>query len=336
MTQDSSLKQRVAFALDKVGMLAVLLVLYITFSFTVDGFFTIKNFGQMHWSKIPPLALSPAPCSSAWPRATPSLSVGTLVPCAGAVTAIAVQKFGFMGPYPAMALGILCGMVFGAGVGFVNGVVVAKAKINPLITTLATMQILKTLTYVIAGGVPVSITNDPFNAMARLSFPDIRTADGILIFQMTFPVWFCLACFLLFGFLMARTTFGRNTLAVGGNEEAARLAGIHVDRVKIAIFVLQGLVTAGAGILIASRLSSAQLDVEQGLELRVIAACVLGGVSLTGGIGGMSHVIAGVFIMGVVEKAMGLKDIPPFWRQGVSGAILLAAVTSTTCTSSNA
>jgi L-arabinose transport system permease protein len=99
-----------------------------------------------------------------------------------------------------------------------------------------------------------------------------------------------------------------------------------VNRVKITIFVMQGIVAALAGVILASRLTSGQPKSSEGLELQVISACVLGGVSLSGGVGKMSFVIAGVFIMGVVQNAMNLKQIDPFWQYVVSGAILLAAV----------
>jgi L-arabinose transport system permease protein len=141
------------------------------------------------------------------------------------------------------------------------------------------------------------------------------------------PVWLCAACFCLFGFLLDRTTFGRNTLAIGGNEEAAHLAGVPVVRLKVLIFTIQGIVAAFAGIVLASRMTSGQPKSSEGFELEVIAACVLGGVSLTGGVGRMSFVLAGVLIMGVVQNAMSLLNIDSFYQYVVRGAILLAAVT---------
>ena len=126
--------------------------------------------------------------------------------------------------------------------------------------------------------------------------------------------------------LLSRTVFGRDTLAIGGNEEAARLAGIPVVRIKIAIFVLQGLVAAFAGIVLAARMTSGQPKVAEGFELVVISACVLGGVSLTGGVGSMGAVIAGVLIMGIVQNAMNLLNVEPFWQYVARGLILLGAV----------
>ena len=125
---------------------------------------------------------------------------------------------------------------------------------------------------------------------------------------------------------MNRTIFGRNTLAIGGNAEAARLAGIGVARTKIIIFTLQGMMAGFAGVILASRMTSGQPATAQGLELQVISACVLGGVSLTGGVGTITGVIVGVLIMGTVQNAMNLLNIAPFYQYVASGSILLAAV----------
>ena len=126
--------------------------------------------------------------------------------------------------------------------------------------------------------------------------------------------------------MLNRTVFGRDTLAVGGNAEAAHLAGIPVARVKIVIFTLQGMMAAFAGIVLASRMTSGQPNASLGFELEVISACVLGGVSLTGGIGSMGFVIAGVLIMGIVQNAMNLLNVPTFYQYVARGLILLAAV----------
>ena len=145
-------------------------------------------------------------------------------------------------------------------------------------------------------------------------------------FGLPAPIWLTVACLVVFGLLLNKTTFGRNTLAIGGNEEAARLAGVPVVRTKIIIFVLSGLVSAAAGIIRASRMTSGQPMTSIGYELIVISACVLGGVSLKGGIGKISYVVAGILILGTVENAMNLLNISPFSQYVVRGVILLAAV----------
>jgi L-arabinose transport system permease protein len=319
--------------LEQAGMLAVLVALVIVCSVAVPGFFSAQNLDSLLLAVSTVGMIS---CTMLFCLASGNfdLSVGTIVPCAGVVAAVVMNQSG------SITLGIGAGLAFGAAVGLLNGVVVAKFKINPLITTLATMQIVKGLAFIFSGGRSVGVTKPAFINLGNAAFPVIKQAAGRLVFQspfgdvvhgkvvfqLTSQVWICLACFLSFGFLLRRTTFGRNTLAMGGNEEAARLSGIAVDRVKIMIFVMQGLISALAGIVLAARMTSGQPKSSEGLELQVISACVLGGVSLTGGVGAMSFVIAGVFIMGVVQNAMNLKNLDPFYQYVVNGSILLAAV----------
>jgi len=214
-----------------------------------------------------------------------------------------------------IALGVGAALGLGALVGFINGFVVAKLKINALITTLATMQIVRGFGFIISGGTAVGIGLEDFFGLGNSAFLGVPT-----------PVWITAACFALFGFILNRTVFGRDTLAVGGNSEAAHLAGIAVTRVKIAIFTAQGVMAAFAGIVLSSRVTSGQPNTSQGFELEVISACVLGGVSLTGGVGSMAFVIAGVLIMGIVQNAMNLMNVSTFYQYVARGLIMLAAV----------
>lgn len=319
------MKKTFAYWMEELGMLVVLLGLVLFCALTVPNFFTVTNLDSLLLAVSTVGMIS---CTMLFCLASGNfdLSVGTLVPCAGVMTAVVINKTAGMNPYVSIIIGIAAGLGIGALVGLVNGWIVAKAKINPLITTLATMQIVKGLAFIISDGKSVGISNESFASIGNAAFPVFAEPSGKVIFQITSQVWICIACFAIFGFLLRRTIFGRNTLAIGGNEEAARLAGISVDRVKIIIFVVQGIVSALAGVILASRLTSGQPKSSEGLELQVISACVLGGVSLTGGVGKMSFVIAGVFIMGVVQNAMNLKEIDPFYQYVVSGAILLAAV----------
>jgi L-arabinose transport system permease protein len=214
-----------------------------------------------------------------------------------------------------VSLGILAGITAGGVVGLLNGFVIAQLGINALITTLASMQIVRGLAFIVSDGKAVGVQKEGFFNLG------IGSMAGIPV-----PVWVMLACFVIFGVLLNRTVFGRNTLAIGGNAEAARLAGIRVTRSKIIIFSLQGLIAGLAGVILAARMTSGQPNTAQGLELQVISACVLGGVSLTGGVGTMLGVVVGVLIMGVVNNAMNLRNVPPFYQYVASGGILLAAV----------
>lgn len=292
----------------RAGMLVVLAILFAGCAVFVPNF--------LSWVNMQGLLLSVSTvglvaCTMLFCLASGNfdLSVGSVVAASGVIAAEVMSSTS------SVTLGVLAGLASGAFVGFANGAVVAKAGINPLITTLASMQIVRGAAYIASDGKAVGIAHESFFALGSSQFVGLPV-----------PVWICLASFIVFGLLLERTTFGCNTLAIGGNEEAARLSGIAVDRVKIAIFTLQGLMAAFAGIVLASRMTSGQPTASQGFELEVISACVLGGVSLTGGIGSMSSVIAGVMIMGIVQNAMNLMNVPPFYQYVARGLILLGAV----------
>lgn len=238
-----------------------------------------------------------------------AVSMSGMVACSGVACAVGINAT------ESIPLGILAGLSVGLVFGLINGIVVAKFKINALITTLATMQMARGVGYIISDGKAVGIVEEGFFELGNSALLGIPT-----------PIWLTAVCFVLFGLLLNKTTFGRNTLAMGGNEEAARLAGVNVVRTKIIIFTMTGLIASLAGIILASRMTSGQPMTSIGFELVVISACVLGGVSMKGGIGKISYIIAGVLILGLMENAMNLLNISPFAQYVVRGLILLAAV----------
>ncbi len=294
--------------LEQLGMLLVLLVMVGACMLFVPNFAGLENLKGI---LLQVSTVGIVSCTMLFCLASGNfdLSVGTLIPCGGVVAALVTNYTGSYVTGIAAALGV------GAFVGLFNGVVVGAIRINPLITTLATMQMVKSFTLVVSDQRAVGVANDWFSVVGSSRLIGLQT-----------PVWIWLAFTVFFGVLLGRTTYGRNTLAIGGNEEAARLAGVPVLRTKILIFVTQGIVAAFAGTVLASRMTSGQPKSSEGIELEIIAACVLGGVSLTGGVGKMSFVIAGVLIMGVVQNAMNLLNIGSQYQYAVRGFILLSAV----------
>ncbi len=293
---------------DTYGMLLVFLVLFIACSALVPNFLSFQNMRGLG------LAVSLAGmvgCGMLFCLAAGDfdLSVGSVVACAGVACATVINMTN------SVTMGVLAGVATGLVFGFLNGVIVAWLGINALITTLASMQIARGMAYIISDGKAVGVSEESFFALGNTNW-----------FGLPAPVWITVICFAVFGFVMRRTLFGRNTLAIGGNEQAARLAGVNVVRNKIAIFTLSGVISAFAGVVLASRMTSGQPMTSLGLELTVISACVLGGVSLKGGVGKISYVVAGVLILGTVENAMNLLNISPFAQYVVRGLILLAAV----------
>ena len=294
--------------LDKAGMLLVLALVIILCSVFVPNFLSVINFTNVGLT-VTTIGIISCTMLLCLASGDFDLSIGSIVAFAGVICAVVITRT------ESIMAGITVALLLGAIVGLVNGFVVAKLGINALITTLATMQIVRGLAFITTDGKTVGVTQPGFYSLGTGAFL------GVPI-----PIWIMIACFVVFGFLLSRTTFGRNTLAIGGNSEAARLAGIPVVRTRVIIFTLQGLFSAFAGIILASRMASGQPNIGIGLELQVISACVLGGVSLTGGIGNIWYVIAGVLIMGVVENAMSLLNLPTFYQYVVRGSILLAAV----------
>jgi L-arabinose transport system permease protein len=303
-----NLKSRLQSLWDNAGMLVVFLILFTTLSIFVPNFFSLINMKGLALSVS---MVGMVSCTMLFCLASGhfDLSVEAIVAASGVLAAVVINSTG------SIFLGILAGLLGGALVGFINGIVIAKFKINALITTLATMQIVRGLGYIISGGQAVGVRESAFYALGNADFLGIPV-----------PVWITIACFAIFGFVLNRTIFGRNTLAIGGNEEASRLAGINTDRIKILIFTIQGIISAFAGIILASRMTSGQPMTSQGFALEAISACVLGGVSLSGGIGTMTGVIVGVLIMGTVQNAMNLSNIPAFYQYVARGLILLGAV----------
>jgi len=293
---------------DSAGMLLVLAVLLLVCSLGVDNFLTATNLRGLALavSTIGMISCTMMFCLAAGDF---DLSVGSVVAFAGVLGATVMNATGSVAAGAAAALGS------GALIGFVNGVFVARLGINALITTLASMQIVRGLGFIASDGRAVGIRTDAFFALGNSAW-----------FGVPAPVWLTVLCFVVFGVLLNQTIFGRNALAIGGNKEAAHLAGVPVTRIKIVIFTLQGMVAAFAGLVLAARMTSGQPNTSQGLELEVISACVLGGVSLSGGVARLGSVVAGVLIMGVVQNAMNLLNIPPFYQYVARGCILLAAV----------
>jgi L-arabinose transport system permease protein len=294
--------------LGRSGMVLVFTALFAILSLCVPNFFSTRNLqglllsvsliGGISVTMMLVLALGEV-----------DLSVASIVAFTGVVASLSISAA------HSVAAGIFTGVLAGAAVGLFNGVVIAKLRVNSLIATLATMEMVRGLAYIVSHGDAAIISEESF----------FRLGAGSL-FGIGVPIWENFALFLLFGWLLNYTVFGKNVLAIGGNREAARLAGIAVARIKIIVFVMQGIVAGLAGVLLAARMSLGDPKTSQGLELGVISACVLGGVSLAGGVASISGVLVGVLIMGSVQNAMSLLNVPTFYQYLIRGAILLLAV----------
>ncbi|MFA9457328.1 ribose ABC transporter permease [Halalkalibacter sp. AB-rgal2] len=239
------------------------------------------------------------------------LSVGSILAFSGAVTASLIAS----GVDPVLA--VLIGLIVGTILGAFNGFVIAKGKVAPFIATLATMTIYRGLTLFFTGGQPISgIGDSSFFAMIGRGY----------FFGIPMPAVTMMLAFVVLYLILKKTTFGRRVYAVGGNEEAAILSGISASRIKIYVYSLTGFLSALAGVILTSRLSSAQPTAGQMYELDAIAAVVLGGTSLTGGRGWIVGTLIGALIIGVLNNGLNLLGVSSFFQQVVKGSVILLAV----------
>jgi ribose transport system permease protein len=246
------------------------------------------------------------------------LSVGTLMTFCAVMAGVVLTYWGL--PLP---LGILAAILAGALSGFVSGVLIAKLKIPPFIATLGMMMLLKGLSLVISGTRPIYFNDTPdFPVISQESllgwfFPALPIPNAVLIL-------FLVA--VLASVVLNRTMLGRYTFALGSNEEAVRLSGVNVDFWKIVVYAVNGGICGIAGLLIASRLNSAQPALGQGYELDAIAAVVIGGTSLAGGTGTILGTIIGAFIMSVLTNGLRIMSVAQEWQTVITGIIIIAAV----------
>lgn len=246
------------------------------------------------------------------------LSVGTLMTFCAVIAGVILTYLGLPLPF-----GIIGAIAAGAASGFASGTFVAKLKVPSFIATLGMMLILKGLSLVISGTRPIYFNETPgFSEISRGSligqvFPALPIPNGVLIL-------FLVA--IGTSFILGRTLLGRYAFALGSNEEATRLSGVNTDFWKIAIYSLTGAICGIAGLLIASRLNSAQPALGFGYELDAIAAVVIGGTSLSGGRGTVLGTLIGVLIMAVLVNGLRILSVDQEWQTVVSGSIIILAV----------
>jgi ribose transport system permease protein len=239
------------------------------------------------------------------------LSVGSILALSGAVTATLLAA----GVDPVLA--VAAGLAVGAILGAFNGLIISKGKVAPFIATLATMTIFRGLTLMFTDGKPVTGLGDStfFQMLGKGYFMGIPV-----------PAITMMISFVILYLILKKTTFGRRVYAVGGNEEAAILSGIKADRIKIYVYSLTGFLSALAGVILMSRLNSAQPTAGSMYELDAIAAVVLGGTSLTGGRGWIVGTLIGALIIGVLNNGLNLLGVSSFFQQVVKGGVILLAV----------
>ena len=284
-------------------------------------FFSIASPNFLQWSNFIGILLSTAVIGILALGATfviitggIDLSVGTVMTLSSVLTGLIVVSADLP-----IVLGVIGGIATGALCGMLCGVAITKLQIPPFIATLAMMMIAKGLALVLSDATPIYFTDYPTFSKIALGniIPGVDIPNAVILF-------FILG--IIAAVILSKTILGRFNFAIGSNEEATKLSGINVDRWKIAIYGLAGTFTGIAGVIMASRLNSAQPALGQGYELEAIAAVVIGGTSLSGGKGTIVGTIIGALIMSVLTNGLRVLSIPQEWQTVVVGIVIIFAV----------
>ena len=290
------------------GIVIALIILCTVFAIANSRFLSLANFMNI-FQQVAVVAIAAFGMTWVILLGEIDLSVGSIIAVAGMVGA---QSLALGTGFPAA---LLITIIAGAILGAVNGLLTARLLLPSFIVTVATMSIYRGLVSLPTGGAPLMISDPNWQAIGASHFLGVPLI-----------IWILLVLFLANHIALSMTVFGRETYLTGGNREAALYSGIRVDRIKIIIFTISGVMSAIAGILLSSRLYSAQTNAGLSYELDAIAAAVLGGTSLSGGVGTMPGTLIGALIIGVLNNGMNMLSVPYFYQLIVKGVVIIIAV----------
>ena len=290
------------------GIVIALIILCTVFTIANSRFLSLANFMNI-FQQVAVVAIAAFGMTWVILLGEIDLSVGSIIAVAGMVGA---QSLALGTGFPAA---LLITIIAGAILGAVNGLLTARLLLPSFIVTVATMSIYRGLVSLPTGGAPLMISDPNWQAIGASHFLGVPLI-----------IWILLVLFLANHIALSMTVFGRETYLTGGNREAALYSGIRVNRIKILIFTLSGVMSAIAGILLSSRLYSAQTNAGLSYELDAIAAAVLGGTSLSGGVGTMPGTLIGALIIGVLNNGMNMLSVPYFYQLIVKGVVIIIAV----------
>lgn len=289
-------------------ILLAFIVMFIAFSASADGFLSSGNMvnilRQSSTEMIVAMGMTFVLLTGGI-----DLSVGKVAMLCGTISATLM-----VGGTP-IWLSIAAGLLVGVLCGFINGFVSAKLNIPPFIATLAMMNVAEGTALVYCGGRQINGLPDGFKFIGRGYLLGIPVA-----------VWIMLVVIIVWQTILSRTTYGRKMIAIGGNQDVARLSGIRVTPVKISVYMISGLMAAMTGLIYTARLASSQPTLGNGLEMNAIAAAVLGGTSLSGGRGSVAGTIIGAFFLATMSNGLNLLGVSSFWQMIIKGCIIVVAV----------
>ena len=291
-----------------LGLVGILILLVLLFSVLSRYFFQMKNFLDIGRA-VSVQGITAAGMTIGLIAGAFDLSIASVMAASGVLVAMLLQH-----GMP-LAVAMLAGILLGVVVGLLNGLIVTRLRINPLITTLGTMSIVRGVAFLATGGVSLSINNDAFRFVGRGRLATVPA-----------PFVFMLIIFIIVYIVLGYTQFGRYVYAIGGNPVASRLAGINVNKWRLVIYVIVAASAGLSGVVLASLMGTAMPNAAQGYELNVIAAVILGGASLAGGAGTIQGTLVGILILGVLSNGLVLLNVQTYYQMIAQGFVLLAAV----------
>ena len=295
---------------DKLILIAALIIVFILFTSLNKNFFSWTNIVNLlvAASLVGLVAIGHTYLIIAGQN---DLSAGSLAALCGVVAALLVSKGMPFG------ISVLITITVGALVGVFNAWMVNCIKLEAFIATLVTQTIVRGFAYILCDGKPVAISNSTFLYIGKVRF-----------FTIPLSLWIMLIAVLIFGFILAKTKFGRGIYAIGGNMDAARLAGLNPRRLILWCYIMMGVLCAVGGTIFAARMNSGQPAACVNLEFDAITAVVLGGVSFTGGVGNMFGSFLGILLIQAFNTGLTMVNVPSFWQYVARGGLLLFALTS--------
>ena len=297
------------FSIESIGIYVFLVALISFFSLMTRAFLTFDNFIVI-LRQVSIIGISAFGETFVVIAGGIDLSVGSIVALSGVISASFAKFLNVPVPFS-----FLAGIAAGCVCGLLNGTLATRVKIPPIIVTLGTLTIIRGIAFIIVGG--HTVFGMPVN---------YRVLGRSYIGFIPIPVFIMVAIFAIFFIILNNLSFGRYVYAIGSNEEAAVISGINVNKIKTVVFLLCGLMAGIGGAILSSRLDSGQAATAQGLELDVLTAVVLGGVSISGGKGRLESVFVGVLIIGILANGMILLNIQHFYQLVIKGVVLLLAV----------
>lgn len=298
----------IRFAKNNMSMLIALVGIIIFFSVVSPNFMT-RNNGFNVLRQISSNAIVAFGMTFVLLIGGIDLSVGSIIAATNCLS-ISLMVTGV--PIP---MAVLLGVLLGSAIGLINGICIAKMRIPAFIMTLAMMQIARGAAYVSTGGKPVRFDNDTLSLVG----------NGY-VGMVPIPVIIMVVCIAIFAFALHKTKFGSRVYAVGGNREAARFSGINIAFIEVCVYTICGTMAGIAGIILSSRMLSAQPTSGSGAEMDAIAAVVLGGTSLSGGVGSIAGTFIGALFIGVLNNGLNIMGISSYWQEIIKGIVIIIAV----------